>query len=55
MTKIAQFIFLLTMSVNLYAQNNCPADMNAPISTFCEDGKGIKISMDGKGRATDNI
>jgi|AntRauTorckE5430_2_1112549.scaffolds.fasta_scaffold00354_11 hypothetical protein len=25
---------------------NCPADPNAPISEYCEDGKGISIDPD---------
>jgi len=46
MKTIACFIFLLTLSVYTQAQNNCPADTNAPISTFCEQGRGIRTDPD---------
>ena len=46
MKTIAYFIFLLTLSVYTQAQNNCPADTNAPISTFCEQGRGIRTDPD---------
>lgn len=42
MKKIAYYLFLLSWTVNTYAQNNCPANTNAPINEYCENGQGIR-------------
>ena len=48
MKKIVYFVFLLTWSVNTHAQNNCPANTNAPVNEYCENGQGIRTDPDNR-------
>jgi hypothetical protein len=34
------------ISVNAQTPDNCPADPNAPISEYCEDGHGLNTDPD---------